>query len=120
VAGEGPGIWTPGGEYRPQAQQPPEEREELTPEQVAQLMRELRIEDFLLSNVSTLAQLGYTKLDREALDLGQARLAIDALGALLGVLQGTVPADVSRDFGQVLSNLRLAYARAVDEPPAGA
>ena len=64
---EGSGIWTPGGEHRPRREQPPPEQppqEELTAEQVAQLMRELKIADFLLSNVSTLAQLAYTKLDR--------------------------------------------------------
>jgi hypothetical protein len=78
-------------------------------------MRELKIADFLLSNVSTLAQLAYTKLDRTSRDLPEARLAIDALRALLGVLEGSIPPDVSRDFARLVSNLQLAFVGAVDE-----
>ena len=113
---EGPGIWTPGGEYRPrQEPEAPEGPQDLSPDEVAELMRQLRIADFLLSNVSTLAQLAYAKLDRTSRDLEQARLAIDALRALLPVLEGAIPAELSRDYGQVVSNLQLAFAHAADE-----
>jgi hypothetical protein len=82
----------------------------LTPEQLAEELRKLKIEDLLLSTVSTLGQLAYTKL--EAKELDQARLAIDASGALLPTLEGRIDADVLRDFKQLLANVRLAYANA--------
>jgi hypothetical protein len=33
------------------------------------------------------------------------------------VLEGAVPAEAVRDFNQVLANMQLAYAAAVDESP---
>jgi hypothetical protein len=45
-------------------------------------------------------------------DLDQARLAIEALKALLPVLEGNVPPEALRDFNQVLTNMQLAYASA--------
>ena len=85
--------------------------DELTPEKLAEELRKLKIEDLVLSTVSTLGQLAYTKLDARELD--QARLAIDATAALLPTLDGRVDADVLRDFKQLLANVRLAYANAV-------
>jgi hypothetical protein len=85
--------------------------DEITPEQLAEELRKLRIQDLVLSTVTTLGQLTYAKL--EARDLDQARLAIDAIAALLPTLEGHVEADVVRDFRQVLANVRLAYADAV-------
>jgi len=91
--------------------------DEITPEQLAEELRKLRIQDLVLSTVSTLGQLTYAKL--EASELDQARLAIDAIAALLPTLEGHVEADVLRDFRQVLANVRLAYADAASkqEPP---
>jgi hypothetical protein len=92
--------------------------DEITPEQLAEELRKLRIQDVVLSTVTTLGQLTYAKL--EAGDLDQARLAIDAMAALLPTLEGRVEADLLRDFRQVLANVRLAYAEAASkqEPPA--
>ena len=92
--------------------------EEFTPEKLAEELRKLKIEDLVLSTVSTLGQLAYTKL--EAKDLDQARLAIDATAALLQTLEGHVDADVLRDFKQLLANVRIAYANAVSTPEAPA
>ena len=95
--------------------------DEITPEKLAEELRKLKIEDLVLSTVSTLGQLAYTKLD--AKDFDQARLAVDATAALLPTLEGHVDADVLRDFKQLLANVRLAYANAVaaggsePEPP---
>ena len=116
MAEGGSGIWTPGGE-RPIGQQPeaPQETREISPEELMELMKQLQIAEFLLSNLSTLTQLAYVKLDRSSRDLPQARLAIEAIRVVLPVLEGSVPDQVVRDFGQVLSNLQLAYAGAVDE-----
>ena len=84
--------------------------DEVTPEQLAEQIRRLKIEDILLSTVSTLGQLAYAKLDR---GLDQARLAIDAIAALLPTLEGHVDEQVLRDFKQLLANLRLAFANTV-------
>ena len=109
------GIWTPGGEHRIGEQEAQPQERTLSPEELTELMRQLRISDFLLSNLSTLAQLAYAKLDPESRDLAQAQLAIEALRALLPVLEPSIPREVARDFAQVVSNLQLAYARAAEE-----
>ncbi len=82
-----------------------------TPEQLAEQIRQLRIQDILLSTVTTLGQLAYVKV--EARELDQAKLAIDAIAALLPTLEGTLDADARRDFNQLLANVRLAFASAV-------
>jgi hypothetical protein len=118
------GIWVPpGGSADPRREetekQPPEP--EITAEELAEAIRRMRISDLLLSTLSTLAQLGYAKLEPASRDLEQARLAIDALRALVPVLEGAAPDEAIRDFKQVTANLQLAYASAVDqgsEPPA--
>ena len=91
--------------------------EELTPEELLEHIRRMKVSDLLLSTISTVAQLGYAKLDPEGRDLEQAKLAIDSLTALVGVLEGAVPEEVLRDFTQVTANLKLAYAKAVEEKP---
>jgi hypothetical protein len=88
-----------------------------TPEELLEHIRRLTVSDLLLSTISTVAQLGYAKLDPEGRDLEQAKLAIDSLTALVPVLEGSVPEDVLRDFNQVTANLQLAFAKAVDEKP---
>ncbi len=59
----------------------------------------------------TVSSLGYRRLGDEEKDLEQAKLAIEALRALVPVLEGSVPEEALRDFGQVVANLQLAYAR---------
>ena len=58
----------------------------------------------LASSASTIASLCYTKLERN--ELAQAKLGIDALVALVALLDG----DAKRDLGAVLANLQVAYA----------
>jgi Domain of unknown function (DUF1844) len=65
-----------------------------------------------MQTLYTVSSLGYRRLSAEDRDLDEARLAIEALRALLPVLEGTVGDDVIRDFRQVLSNLQLAYGEA--------
>jgi len=92
------------------------EAEELTPEELLEHIRRMKVSDLLLSTITTVAQLGYAKLDPSGRDLPQAKLAIDSLRALVPVLEGSVPEAVLRDFTQVTANLQLAYAKAVEEP----
>jgi hypothetical protein len=97
-----------------QPPQPPESERELVEQLQAELSR-LKVSDLLLQTVYTISSLGYHRLSGENKDLEQARLAIEALKALLPVLEGAVPVDAVRDFNQVLANMQLAYASAVQE-----
>lgn len=109
------GIWVPpGGSADPRHEEAPQPEAEITPEQLAEAIRQMRISDLLLSTLSTLAQLGYAKLEPSSRDLAQARLAIEALRALVPVLEGSAPEEAIRDFKQVTANLQLAYASAID------
>ena len=82
---------------------------EPTAEQLVAELQKVKVSDLLVHTCSMLASLGYGKLDPEARDLEQARLAIDALDALAPLL-GEAP---RRDIQQVVANLKLAYADAV-------
>ena len=73
-------------------------------------IREIKVGQFLLTSVSTLTSLAYGKLEQGEIE--QARVAIEAIRALLPVLEGQVEADLLRDFGQALANLQVAYAEA--------
>ena len=100
-------------------EQPPEpsqSEQELVEQLQAELSR-LKVSDLLLQTVYTISSLGYHRLSGENKDLEQARLAIEALKALLPVLEGAVPAEAVRDFNQVLANMQLAYASAAAEEP---
>jgi predicted nucleic acid-binding protein len=85
-------------------------------EVVAQIEAELahlQVTDVLLHTVSAVASLAYRRLPEENRDLEQVRLAIEALKALVPLLEDAVPEDVLRDFRQVTANLQLSYADAV-------
>ena len=92
-----------------------DEAKELTPEELLEHIRRMKVSDLLLTTITTVAQLGYAKLDPGSRDLEQAKLAIESLRALMPVLEGSVPEDVLRDFNQVTANLQLAYAKAAEK-----
>jgi hypothetical protein len=81
--------------------------------QLEEELRRLKVSDLLVQTVYSVSSLGYRRLMPDDLDLDQARLAIDALGALVPVLDGVAPPEVIRDFNQVKANMQLAYASAV-------
>ena len=89
--------------------------EQPSPDELLEAVRQMKVSDLLLSTAATLAQLGFAKLDESTRDLEQARLAIEGMKALLGALEGAVPAEVHRDFSQVVANLQVAYAEAAAE-----
>ena len=93
---------------------PSKDEQELIDQLQAELSR-LKVSDLLLQTVYTISSLGYHRLSGESKDLEQARLAIEALKALLPVLEGSAPDDAVRDFNQVLANMQLAYAAAAAE-----
>jgi hypothetical protein len=78
-------------------------------------LRRVKVSDVLVQTLYTVSSLGYQRLTPNERDLDQARLAIEAITALVPVLEGTVPADAIRDFSQVKANMQLAYASAVAE-----
>ncbi len=82
-------------------------------EQLAAALEQLKVSDLLVHSLSTISSLAYHRLAEEHRDLEQARLAIEALRALVPVLRGSVPDELVRDFEQVTANLQLAYADAV-------
>jgi predicted nucleic acid-binding protein len=94
-------------------QQPPAgETDEQLLRRVEDELKKLKVSDLLVQMLYTVSSLGYRKLSSEDRDVEQARLAIEALRALLPVLEGSVGDDVMRDFRQVTANLQLAYADA--------
>ena len=86
-----------------------------TEEQLREALAKIKVADVLVETMQGLASLGYHRLNAETRDLEQTRLAIEALKAIGGVLVGVVPADLTRDFIQVVANLQLAYASAAAE-----
>lgn len=77
-------------------------------------LKNLRVGDLLVQTLYTVSSLGYRKLAEGDRDLEQAHLAIEALRALLPVLEGAAPEELIRDFKQVTANLQLAYADAAN------
>jgi hypothetical protein len=100
------------------SEQPSENEQELVEQLQAELSR-LKVSDLLVQTVYTISSLGYHRLSGENKDLEQARLAIEALKALLPVLRGAVADEVVRDFNQVLANMQLAYASAAGDGEGG-
>jgi hypothetical protein len=85
-------------------------------ELLAQLEAELKkltVTDLLVQTAVSISTLGFRKLGEEGRDLDQARLAIEALRALVPVLEQAVSSDGVRDLNQTVASLQLAYARAV-------
>jgi hypothetical protein len=80
-------------------------------EDMLETIRQAKVAPLILSTVSTFASVAYGKLD--ANDLPEAKAAIDVIDALLPLLTGDVDEEITRDFGQALTNLKLAYADAV-------
>jgi len=68
---------------------------------------QLRVDDILVGAASTLASVAYAKL--EAGDREQAKRAIDALAAVLPLLEDD---SLRRDLGAALANLQVAFASA--------
>jgi hypothetical protein len=65
-------------------------------------------EALALESATLFASLAYAKLSGESRDLDEARLAIEALRALVAVL----PEEKRKDLQAVTANLQLAYADA--------
>ena len=84
-------------------------------EQLEAELKKLKISDVLVQTVFTVSSLGFAKLREDDRDLEQVKLAIESMRALVPSLEGAVPAEVIRDFNQMVANLQLAYAKAVTD-----
>jgi hypothetical protein len=96
------------------------EHHERIAEELAEQLRKLRVEDVVISTLLQVSQIGYRRLGltehtKEDRDLGQARLAIATMSALVPVLEQVVPAELVRDFNSSVANLQLAYAKVATE-----
>jgi hypothetical protein len=80
--------------------------------QLEEELKALKVSDLLVQTLYTVSSLGYRRLSEQDRDLDQARLAIEALRALVPVLEGSASEELLRDFKQVTANLQLAYAEA--------
>ena len=88
-------------------------------QQLEEELKKLKVTDLLVQTLYTVSSLGYRKLSAEDRDLDEARLAIEALRAILPVLEAAVGEDPVRDFKQVTANLQLAYADAAKQAGEG-
>jgi hypothetical protein len=86
--------------------------DEPSADELVEELRRAKVSDLLVHTLSMVASMGFAKLAAEGRDLEQAKIAIEALRALVPVLEGHVEEAVLREFGQVLANLQLAYADA--------
>jgi hypothetical protein len=77
-------------------------------EALVEELRKANVADLLVHTSSLLGSLAFGKLAPEVRDLEQARLAIDALKALVPLL----PEERRRDLQQLVTNLQLAYGDA--------
>ena len=91
--------------------------EQIGEEELLAALAQLQVSDLLVQTLSTVSSLAYRRLSEEHRDLDQVRLAIESLRALVPVLAGSVPPELTRDFEQVTANLQLAYASAVAPAP---
>jgi hypothetical protein len=89
--------------------------DEPTREEIEEALGKIKIGDLLVQTVFTLSQLAYQRLTADPPDLAQARLGIDALAALVPVLD--VPDEVRRDLDQTVTNLKLSFAAAAAPKP---
>ncbi len=96
----------------PQSEPQQPSQEELLRQLEAEF-KQLKVADVLVQTVFTVSSLGYRNLGEEDRDLEQAKLAIEALRALVPELKDTVPPELARDLDQMVANMQLAYAKAV-------
>ena len=87
-----------------------------TEDELLEALDRVSAADVLLQALAATASIGFRRVSAEARDLGQARLAIEALRALEPVLrEAGVEERLVRDLEQARTNLQLAYAKAVGE-----
>jgi len=100
--------------------EPGDEQEQLARE-LAEELRQLRVEDVLVNTLVHVSSIGYRRLgltedSRAERDLPQAALAVETMQALVPVLRDFLTQELVTSFEEQIANLQLAYAKAVKEP----
>jgi hypothetical protein len=109
------------------SEESPTPEEEQLAEELAEALRQLKVEDVLIQTLVTISSIGYRRLGlteetKDERDLEQARLAIETMNTITPVLERFVPEELVRDFRSSVASLQLAYAKAAAEsgaPPDG-
>jgi len=84
-------------------------------EELLEALSRVGVGDVLIQALVSTVSLAFAKLDPARRDLEQVRIAIEALRALVPVLEGAADEALLRDLESARSNLQLAYAKAVEE-----
>jgi hypothetical protein len=82
-------------------------------------LKRIRVEQLVAEAASSLVTVGFVRTGmvpeaRDAIDLAQARIAIEAVSGLLKALEGAVPANALGELRAALAQLQLAYAQAAE------
>ncbi len=90
-------------------------------EAAAEFMRTVPVQDVVVSMVQTVFDVGYRRTGlvgggEDEHDLGQTRLAIETVRALMPVLEQVLDSDSMTTLRSALSELQLAYADALERP----
>lgn len=102
------------GSEQQQQEQPPSE-EELRA-RIEEQLRKVRVQDLLVDSAASIVNLTARRIAKEdERDLEQARVGIEAVRALVDLLEG----DVADQVRTALSELQLLYARAAKGEPLG-
>ena len=117
-------LWTPGGD-EPAAgsagEERPESAEDMSEEElrkrIEEVMEKVTTADIVLDMMISLSSLAYQRMgiphevNEKFKDMEQARLAIDCLDALCGVLDGRVDAEMLEPLKSTCANLKLNFAK---------
>lgn len=84
---------------------------QISEEELRKALEQIKVADVVVQTISTLSSLTLHRL--EAKELEQARLGIEAVRALIPIVEGHVPAELHGQLEDLLAQLQLAYANAV-------
>lgn len=125
-------LWTPGGDSRAGSREKPaggstgpgvapppagEMSEEEMRRRIEEAMEKITVADVVVDMVVSLASLAYQRMgiprevNEKFRDMDQAKLAIDCLDAMLGVLEGTLESERFEPLRGTVDNLKLNYAK---------
>lgn len=97
--------------------QPGEPTEEELRARIEEQLRRVRVQDLIVDSVASIVNLTARRIAKEdERDLEQAKVGIDAVRALVDLIEG----DVAEQVRTALSELQLLYARAAKGEPLGA
>ena len=87
-------------------------------QQLEEELKKVKVSDLLVQTFYTVSLARLQPARAENRDLEQAKLAIEAMRALVPVLEGTVPEEVVRDFSQVTRTCSWPTRKRVSAKPA--